>query len=186
MKITISIICALLAAQIASADTMPNIQDIPINTIDGKPSSLKAYSGKVVLLVNVASKCGNTPQYKGLEAMYEKYKDQGFVIVGVPCNDFFGQEPGTAEEIVKFCTDKYQVTFPLMEKIHVKGPEQHPLYKVLTGKDAAIPGAAGDIDWNFAKFVIGRDGKAVKRFKSSVKPEAPDLVQTIEAALAAK
>ena len=183
MKFILLILCAALAAQAASAGDVPSIQTIPLNDIDGKPTALKAYAGKVILLVNVASKCGNTPQYKGLEAMYEKYKDKGFVIVGVPCNDFLSQEPGTAAEIVKFCTDNYNVTFPLMAKIHVKGPEQHPLYAALT-KDTSIPGATGDIDWNFAKFVIGRDGKPIKRFKSSVKPDNADLVKTVETALA--
>ena len=161
MKLMLSLFCSLLAAQIVAADPMPSIQDIPLNDINDKPTSLKAYTGKVVLLVNVASKCGNTPQYKGLEAMYEKYKDKGFVIVGVPCNDFNSQEPGSAADIVKFCTDNYDVTFPLMAKIHVKGSEQHPLYAALTAKDGAFPGPKGDIDWNFANFVIGRDGKVV-------------------------
>jgi glutathione peroxidase len=182
MKIILCLLCLALAVQIAGA---ANIGDIKLNDINGQPTSLKAYAGKVVLLVNVASKCGNTPQYKGLEAMYEKYKDKGFVIVGVPCNDFAGQEPGTAVEIVKFCTDNYQVTFPLMDKIHVKGPDQHPLYAALT-KDPAIPGPKGDIDWNFAKFVIGRDGNVIKRFANKVQPENADLVQTVETALAAK
>ena len=176
----------LIAAQLASADPMPAIQNIPLSDIDGKATSLQAYAGKVVLLVNVASYCGNTPQYAGLEAMYEKYKDRGLVVVGVPCNDFASQEPGTAEQIKQFCDSEYHVTFPLMAKVHVKGPEQHPLYAALTSKEAAIPGATGDIDWNFAKFVIGRDGKPIKRFKSRVKPDSPDLVQTVEAALAAK
>jgi glutathione peroxidase len=186
MKMIYSLLLSLLAAQMASAVDAPSIQGIPLEDINGKPTSLKDYSGKVVLLVNVASKCGNTPQYKGLEAMYEKYKDQGFVIIGVPCNDFAGQEPGSAEEIKAFCTEKYSVTFPLMAKVHVKGPEQHPLYAKLTAKDAGIPGPTGDIDWNFAKFVIGRDGKPIKRFKASVKPEVPELVQTVETALATK
>jgi glutathione peroxidase len=185
MKLTLLTLCAVFLAKVAIAAPV-TIQDIPLNDINDKPTSLKAYSGKVVLLVNVASKCGNTPQYKGLEAMYEKYKDQGFVIVGVPCNDFAGQEPGTAAEIVKFCTDNYNVSFPLMAKVHVKGPEQHPLYAALTSKEAAIPGPTGDIDWNFAKFVIGRDGKPIKRFSNKVKPDAPDLVQTVEAAIATK
>lgn len=180
-------LCVLLAGQVGAAAS--DIQDIKLNDINAKPTSLKAYGGKVVLLVNVASFCGNTPQYAGLEAMYEKYKNKGFVIVGVPCNDFRSQEPGTAEEIVKFCTDKYNVTFPLMAKIHVKGDEQHPLYAALT-KDPAIPGDPGtkdgSIDWNFAKFVIGRDGKPIKRFKAGVKPDNADLVQTVETALAAK
>jgi glutathione peroxidase len=189
MKLMVSLICSLMAAQIVTAGPTPSIQDvpnIPLNDIHDKPTSLKAYSGKVILLVNVASKCGNTPQYAGLEAMYDKYKDKGFVIIGVPCNDFAGQEPGTADEIVKFCTETYNVAFPLMAKIHVKGPEQHPLYAALTSKEAAVPGATGDIDWNFAKFVIGRDGKVIKRFKSSVKPENADLVATVETAIAAK
>ena len=137
MKIILSMLVVLLAAQAVFA---AGIQDIKLNDINDKPTSLKDYAGKVVLLVNVASKCGNTPQYEGLQAMYEKYKDKGFVIVGVPCNDFAGQEPGTAAEIVKFCTDNYQVTFPLMAKIHVKGAEQHPLYAALTS-DTTIPGA---------------------------------------------
>jgi glutathione peroxidase len=157
-----------------------------LEDINGKPASLKDYDGKVILLVNVASFCGNTPQYKGLEAMYEKYKDRGLVVIGVPCNDFAGQEPGSAEQIKAFCTEKYSVTFPLMAKIHVKGPEQHPLYAALTSKNAAIPGPVGDIDWNFAKFVIGRDGKPVKRFANKVQPDNADLVQTVETALAAK
>lgn len=183
MKIVLAMLCVLLAAQVRV--TAAGLQDIKLNDINDKPTSLKAYAGKVILLVNVASKCGNTPQYEGLQAMYEKYKDKGFVIVGVPCNDFNAQEPGTAEEIVKFCTDNYKVTFPLMAKIHVKGPEQHPLYAALTS-DTAIPGATGPIDWNFAKFVIGRDGKPIKRFKAGVKPDNTDLVQTVETALAAK
>jgi glutathione peroxidase len=182
MKVVLSLLCVLLAAQVAGA---ADIQDIKLNDINDKPTSLKAYAGKVILLVNVASLCGNTPQYKGLEAMYEKYKDKGLVVVGVPCNDFGAQEPGTAGEIVKFCMDNYKVTFPLLAKIHVKGAEQHPLYAALT-QDPAIPGAKGDIDWNFAKFVIGRDGKAIKRFASRVQPENADLVQTVETALAAK
>jgi glutathione peroxidase len=179
MKIILSLLCLVLVSQAVIA---ADIQDIKLNDINDKPTSLKAYSGKVILLVNVASLCGNTPQYKGLEAMYQKYKDKGLVVVGVPCNDFGAQEPGSAAEIVKFCTDNYKVTFPLMAKIHVLGPEQHPLYSALT-KDASIPGPTGDIDWNFAKFVIGRDGKTIKRFASGVKPDNADLVKTVETAL---
>jgi glutathione peroxidase len=186
MKMMMLLLAAGLAAQVVSAGNPPSIQDIPLDDINGKPVSLKDYGGKVILLVNVASLCGNTPQYKGLEAMYEKYKDRGLVIIGVPCNDFGSQEPGSAEEIKAFCTEKYSVTFPLMAKIHVKGPEQHPLYAALTSKDAGIPGPAGDIDWNFAKFVIGRDGKPIKRFANKVQPDAPELVETVETALAAK
>ena len=186
MKLILLLFAAGLAAQVVSGGNVPSLQNIPLDDINGKPASLKDYAGKVILLVNVASFCGNTPQYKGLEAMYEKYKGQGLVVIGVPCNDFASQEPGSAEEIKAFCTEKYSVTFPLMAKVHVKGPEQHPLYAALTSKDAGIPGPAGDIDWNFAKFVIGRDGKPIRRFANKVQPDAPELVQTVETALGAK
>jgi glutathione peroxidase len=193
----IAIACSLALAQVISASAQPatppppaatpakapNLYDIPLKDIDGKPTSLKAYKGKVLLIVNVASKCGNTPQYEGLEAMQKKYEKQGFTIVGFPCNDFAGQEPGTAEQIKEFCSSTYSVTFPLMEKLHVKGPEQHPLYTALSGKDAPFP---GDVDWNFGKFIISRDGKIVKRFKANVKPDNQDLVATIEGAIAQK
>ena len=136
-----------------------------------------------MLLVNVASKCGLTPQYKALEATYQKYKDQGFVIVGIPCNDFNGQEPGTADEIKTFCSTKYNVTFPLMAKVHVKGAEQHPLYAALTGKDAKFP---GDIEWNFGKFLIGRNGEVLNRFSPKTTPDDPSITAAIETALNSK
>lgn len=167
-------------AQIALADDSSALESIPLKDINGNATSLGAYSGKVILLVNVASKCGFTPQYKGLEALYEKYKDKGLVIVGVPCNDFGGQEPGTPDEIKAFCTSKYDVTFPLMEKVHVKGSEKCPLYVALTGKDSKFP---GEITWNFNKFLIGRDGQLLNRFNSPVKPEDPKLVKAVEDAL---
>jgi glutathione peroxidase len=174
---------ALLAATCAfAADTKP-VSDIPLKDIDGKDTSLKAYAGKVLLLVNVASKCGNTPQYAGLEALHEKYKSQGLVVVGIPCNDFGAQEPGTNDQIKEFCTTKYKVTFPMLDKVHVKGAEQHPLYAALTGKDGAFP---GDVKWNFGKFIIGRDGKPLKRIEPGTKPTDPLLVKAIEDALAAK
>lgn len=160
-----------------------SLQSISIHDIDGKDTSLKAYDGKVVLLVNVASQCGYTPQYKGLEALYRKFKDQGLVVVGVPCNDFGAQEPGSASDIKEFCSTKYQVTFPLLEKIHVKGSEQHPLYAALTGPKATFP---GDVKWNFGKFLIGRDGSILKRFDSGVAPDSADLTAAIETALAKK
>ena len=160
-----------------------NLQEIPLKDIDGKATSLKAFDGKVVLLVNVASKCGYTKQYTGLEALYKKYHDKGLVIVGVPSNDFGGQEPGTAEEIKEFCSTKYQVTFPLMEKVHVKGSEQHALYTALTGPNAKFP---GDVKWNFGKFLIGRNGVVVERFDSGVAPESKEMIAAVEAALAAK
>lgn len=185
MKFTaiLTVACALAFAQFASAQTN-SLYDIPLKDIDGKPTSLKAYQGKVLLLVNVASKCGNTPQYAALEAMQKKYESQGFTILGFPCNDFAGQEPGTPEEIKEFCKSTYDVSFPLLEKLHVKkGPDQHPLYAELTGPDSPYP---GPIDWNFAKFVIGRDGKIITRFKASVKPDNEKVVAAVESAIAAK
>ncbi len=179
MKIVFALIALLGIAQVVMAEGTP-LQSIPLKDIDGKDTSLKDYSGKVILLVNVASKCGNTPQYAGLESLYEKYKDKGFVIIGVPSNDFAGQEPGSPEQIKSFCTETYGVKFPLMEKAHVKGKEKCPLYAALTGPDAAFP---GEVKWNFGKFLIGKDGKVVKRFEPSVKPETPEVVQAIEAAL---
>jgi glutathione peroxidase len=181
MKI-IAILMGLAFAQVVSAQTN-SLYDIPLKDIDGKDTSLRAYQGKVLLVVNVASKCGNTPQYAALEALQKKYQDQGFTVLGFPCNDFMSQEPGTPEQIKQFCSSTYNVTFPLFEKLHVKGPEQHPLYAELTGDDSPFP---GPIDWNFAKFVIGRDGKIVKRFKAGVKPDSDGVVTAIEAAIAAK
>jgi glutathione peroxidase len=160
-----------------------SIHEIAVKDIDGKDTTLSAYKGKVLLIVNVASKCGYTPQYKALEAVYEKYKDKGFSVLGFPCNQFGGQEPGTNEEIKQFCSSKYNVTFPLFDKIEVNGANRHPLYVTLAGKDSPYP---GDIKWNFGKFLIGKDGKIIKRFESATKPDAPELTAAIEAALAAK
>jgi len=153
-----------------------------MNDIDGKPVNLaEKYKGKVVLIVNVASKCGKTPQYKGLEAMHQKYNDKGLAIVGFPANNFLGQEPGTSEQIKEFCSTKYGVKFDLMEKVSVKGADQCDLYKYLTSKDAGFP---GEVDWNFGKFLVGRDGKLIARFSSGTKPEDPKLVKAIEDELA--
>jgi glutathione peroxidase len=160
-----------------------SIYDIPLKDIDGKDASLKPYQGKVILVVNVASKCGFTPQYTALETTYKKYQDQGLVICGFPCNQFGHQEPGTDTEIKEFCTSKYDVTFPMFDKLDVNGDNRHPLYVALAGKDSPFP---GDIHWNFTKFVIGRDGKIVARFDSKVKPDSPEVTQAIETALAAK
>jgi glutathione peroxidase len=181
MKVLLPLLCAMLITPLMAADKMNSIQDIPLNDINDQATSLKAYAGKVILLVNVASKCGFTPQYTGLEAIYQKYKDQGFVVIGVPANDFAHQEPGTAEEIKTFCKSKYDVTFPLIAKIHVIGAEKHPLYVALTGPTSAYP---GDVKWNFSKFLIGRDGQLLGRFDSKVKPESPQLTKAIETALA--
>jgi len=176
----IAFAATLLIAGTLIAAVNTALLDIPLKDINGKSTSLKAYEGKVLLVVNVASKCGFTPQYKGLEALYQKYKDQGLVVLGFPCNDFGAQEPGTLDEIKEFCSTRYHVTFPLFEKIHVKGAEQHALYAALTGKDSPFP---GDVKWNFGKFVVGRDGKILQRFESRVKPEDPELVKAIEDAL---
>jgi glutathione peroxidase len=154
---------------------------IPFKTITGGASSLAAYKGKVVLVVNTASKCGLTKQYESLEALQKKYADKGFTVIGFPCNDFGNQEPGTADEIVQFCKTRFSVSFPLMEKIHVKGPEQHPLYAALTGKDGAFP---GDVKWNFGKFLIGKDGKPLARFEPKETPDSPAIEKAIEKALA--
>ena len=182
MKI-LTILLAVLLAQVVSAQTT-SLYSIPLTNIDGKATSLDAYKGQVLLIVNVASYCGNTPQYTALEALQKKYKDQGFTVLGFPCNQFGKQEPGTATEIKEFCEKTYSVDFPLFQKLEVKkGPGQHPLYTALTGPGSPYP---GEIDWNFAKFVIGRDGKIVKRFKASVKPDNKDVVSTIEGAIAAK
>jgi glutathione peroxidase len=160
-----------------------SIYDIAVKDIDGKDTTLGAYKGKVLLIVNVASKCGFTPQYKNLEAVYEKYKDKGFVILGFPCNQFGSQEPGTDTEIKQFCTSKYFITFPLFDKIEVNGANRHPLYVALAGETSPFP---GNITWNFNKFLISRDGKILKRFDSKIKPDAPEAMEAIEAALATK
>ena len=160
-----------------------NLADIPLKDINGKDTSLKAYKGKVLLIVNVASKCGYTKQYTPLETTYRKYKDQGLVLVSFPSNQFGGQEPGTNEEIKTFCSSNYDVTFPLFDKLDVKGPNQHPLYTALSGKDSPFP---GDVKWNFGKFLVGRDGKILKRWDSKATPDGEEITKAIETALAAK
>ena len=151
--------------------------------IDGKPATLEAYHGKVLLIVNVASACGFTKQYTGLQSLFKKYEPQGLVVLGFPCNQFGHQESGTNEEIKTFCSAKFHVTFPMFDKIEVNGAQQHPLYAALTGPGSPFP---GKITWNFNKFLIGRDGTILHRFDSSVTPEAPELIAAVEAALAAK
>ncbi len=160
-----------------------SINEIPVKDINGKKTSLDAYKGKVLLVVNVASKCGLTPQYKALEQTHQKYQAQGFTVLGFPCNQFGGQEPGTNEEIKQFCSGKYNVTFPLFDKIDVNGKNRAPLYVALAGKESPYP---GDIKWNFGKFLIGRDGKILKRFEPKTPPDAPEVIAAIESALAAK
>ena len=160
-----------------------NVFDYTLNTIDGQPAPLSAYKGKVVMLVNVASRCGFTPQYSALEAIYGKYKDRGFVIVGIPANNFGAQEPGTNQEIKTFCQSKYNVTFPMMSKVSVKGDDQTPLYQYLTDK-TANPKTGGDIQWNFTKFLVGPDGQIITRFEPKVTPDSPEVTGAIENALA--
>ncbi len=157
------------------------IYDLPANNLAGEASSLASFEGKTILVVNVASKCGLTPQYEGLERLQKKYENRGFSVVGFPSNQFAGQEPGTAEEIHTFCSTTYGVTFPLFEKIDVNGDDQHPIYAELE-KTADAEGYTGDVRWNFEKFLIGPDG-SVQRFAPLVEPEDPALVSAIEATL---
>ncbi|HMD46001.1 MAG TPA: glutathione peroxidase [Acidimicrobiales bacterium] len=160
------------------------IYDIPINTLEGEPSSLEPYRGKALLLVNVASKCGLTPQYEGLEQLQETYADRGFSVLGFPSNQFMGQEPGTPEEIREFCSTTYGVTFPIFEKIDVNGAQRHPIYQELT-ETPDPSGDAGDVQWNFEKFLVSPDGEVVARFRPQVTPEDPGLVAAVEAQLPA-
>ena len=175
--------CALIAAAffLLLMPAFASLYEIPLKDIDGGPVTLAPHRGEVLLIVNVASKCGLTPQYEALEAQYQKYRDAGFTVLGVPCNQFGGQEPGSNEEIKAFCSAKFGVTFPLFDKVDVNGAERHPLYVALAGKDAAFP---GDIGWNFAKFLVSRDGRVLQRFEPGVKPDAPEVTAAIEAALA--
>lgn len=180
MKTFLSLVALIFMSTLLQAGS---IYDIAVKDIEGKDTTLAAYKGKVVLIVNVASHCGYTPQYKNLEAVYQKCKDQGFVVLGFPCNQFGGQEPGTNEEIKQFCTSKYDVTFPLFDKIDVNGANRHPLYVMLAGETSPFP---GNIKWNFNKFLIGKDGKILKRFDSKVTPDSTEATEAITAALAAK
>lgn len=172
MKTALAFLLLALATMTQAAD----LTAIPLKDIDGKDTSLKAYAGKVVLVVNVASQCGYTPQYEGLEALYKRFKDRGFVVLGFPCNDFGAQEPGTESEIKQFCSSRFNVTFPMFSKLHVKGPEQHPLYAALTEGGAPVK-------WNFGKFLLGKDGKVLARYDSGTEPDDAALVAAIEAAL---
>lgn len=156
-----------------------SIYDLELPRLSGKLESLSQYSGKVLLAVNVASRCGFTPQYAGLQALHDRYSDQGFAVVGFPCNQFFHQEPGSAEQIQEFCRLNYGVTFPLFAKLDVKGPDQHPLYAILS-QAADDAGKAGNVRWNFEKFLVGRDGRVARRFRSKVVPEDATLVEAIE------
>ncbi|MDQ0983152.1 glutathione peroxidase [Streptomyces sp. V2I9] len=158
------------------------LHDIPLRTLAGEPTTLGAYSGRTVLVVNVASKCGLTPQYEGLERLQQTYGDRGLTVLGIPCNQFAGQEPGSAEEIRTFCSTTYGVSFPLLEKTDVNGAGRHPLYAELT-KLADADGEAGDVRWNFEKFVISPAGEPVARLRPGVEPESTAVVAAIEAHL---
>ncbi|HEX9969736.1 MAG TPA: glutathione peroxidase [Acidimicrobiales bacterium] len=161
-----------------------SLYDIPLKSLHGEPTSLAEHKGKALLLVNVASKCGLTPQYTGLERLQQSYGERGFSVLGFPCNQFGGQEPGSAEEIETFCSMTYGVSFPLYEKVDVNGEGRHPLYEALTEVPDA-EGKAGDITWNFEKFLVSPEGEVVGRFRPLVEPEAPELVEKIEATLPA-
>jgi glutathione peroxidase len=165
-----------------SAFGASSLHEFTLQSIDGKPFSLADLKGKAVLVVNVASRCGYTPQYAGLQSLYAKYKDKGLVILGVPANNFGGQEPGSNEEIKTFCSRNYNVTFPMLAKVSVKGADQTPLYGWLTS-EAANKNTAGEVRWNFTKFLVGKDGKPMQRFEPGVSPDSPELALAIEKAL---
>lgn len=171
---------ALLSVNLLAA---AGLHDIALKDLDGGATSLAPYKGKVMLIVNVASKCGLTPQYEALEALHRKHKDAGLVVLGFPCNQFGNQEPGSNAEIKEFCSLKFNVSFPMFDKLDVNGEHRHPLYVALAGKDSPFP---GDIGWNFTKFIVGRDGRILHRFAPNVKPDAPEVIAALESALAAK
>jgi glutathione peroxidase len=161
---------------------MTSLTEIPLTTLDGNPTSLADYADRAVLVVNVASKCGLTPQYGALEQLAQDYRGRGLTVIGVPCNQFMGQEPGTAEEIQDFCSSTYGVTFPLLAKTEVNGEDRHPLYAELT-KTPDAGGEAGDVQWNFEKFLIASDGTVVNRFRPATVPDSPEVVAAVEAVL---
>lgn len=172
----------LLIIMAATAFAASSIYDFTLDALNGTPTPLASFKGKVILMVNVASQCGYTPQYEGLQALYMKYKDEGLVITGFPANNFGQQEPGTNQEIGAFCRSKYGVTFPMFSKISVKGGDKAPLYRFLTDK-AANPKTGGEIQWNFTKFLVDRNGKVIDRFEPDVEPQSAELVSAVEAAL---
>ena len=173
---TLSVSLCLLPVVAFAASS---VHEFTLDALNGTPAPLANFKGKVLLVVNVASNCGYTPQYKGLEALYQKYKDRGLVVVGFPANNFLGQEPGTDAEIKTFCSTKYNVTFPMFSKVSVKGEDKAPLYQFLTDK-SANPATGGEIKWNFTKFLVDRDGKVIQRFEPGAKPESPEVISAIE------
>lgn len=170
----------LLSLMTARAESL---YDIPLKDIDGQAATLAPLKGRVLLVVNVASECGYTPQYEGLQALFKKYEAKGLTVLGFPCNQFGEQEPGSNAEIKNFCSSKFHVTFPMFDKIDVNGGKRHALYAALAGKGSPFP---GDIGWNFTKFLVGRDGKIVARFDSGTEPDSREMIKAIESALAAK
>ena len=172
-----TLLLSLLLMTSLSIAADSNVSDIAVKDIDGKDTTLKAYAGKVLLIVNVASECGYTPQYAGLQALHEKMGGNGLAVLGFPCNDFGGQEPGSETQIKFFCKENYKVTFPMFSKVAIKGDAKHPLYAAL---QSAV---GGEVGWNFEKFLVGKDGKVLQRFGSDVEPDSPELLAAIEVAL---
>ncbi len=181
LKSAFLLIAGLTLASAAFAGD--GLLDIPVRDIDGRERTLSDFKGKAILIVNVASKCGYTSQYDGLEKLYQQHKKEGLVIAGFPCNQFFGQEPGSNEEIKAFCRERYGVSFPMFAKLDVKGSDQHPLFKALTGDESSLP---GKVSWNFNKFLVNREGKLVARFGSSTKPASEKLLKAISQELKGK
>jgi len=177
---TLAILIIFSLMSITTADT-DSVYNFSPTTIDGEETSLNQYNGKVLLIVNTASECGFTPQYEGLQALYEKYQDQGLIVLGFPANNFGGQEPGSDEEIKQFCTVNFDVSFPLFSKVSVKGEDQHPLFSYLT--TASNPDFTGEIKWNFEKFLIDKEGKLVRRFRSDTTPKSNSILKAIESTL---
>lgn len=176
---TLTLLAIFAMSGMFTISTTTSIYDFTLKDITGKEVHLETYRGKVVLIVNVASECGYTPQYKDLQALYERYKERGFVILGFPSNDFGRQEPGTEQEIAAFCKTNYGVSFDMFSKISVKGEGQHPLYKFLTSYE----GVAGNVKWNFTKYLVDRNGRPIRKFSSSVKPLSMEVVESVELAL---
>ncbi|MGB7159837.1 MAG: glutathione peroxidase [Tepidisphaeraceae bacterium] len=184
--VAVALACSAAVVAIAAEEKAKEVAPVlnfTMDSLDGKPVALSKYQGKVVMMVNVASKCGNTKQYKPLQALHEKYADKGLAILGFPANDFNAQEPGSSEDIAAFCEKNYGVKFDMFSKIVVKGDGQHPLYKFLTAQETA-PQPAGEIKWNFEKFLIGKDGKVAARFAPKTQPDSEEVVKAIEAELA--
>jgi glutathione peroxidase len=179
----LALVLTLSIAGLCMAAPANSIYNFTLKSIDGQPVHLASYHGKVLMLVNVASKCGYTPQYAGLESLYEKYKDRGLIIVGIPANNFASQEPGTDAEIKTFCRNKYNVSFPMMSKVSVLGEDKTPLYVFLTDK-SVNPQIGGDIKWNFTKFLFDRNGKPVARFEPAITPDSPQVTAAVESTLA--